>query len=141
MTAKRISRILSLLLAAAAIFLPAGGCIRKIGPAAGTDMPETSPAPVSETAETVDEEVLSEALALALVGWGTDYLNDPNGLWSVIGYYAALTARMRDPDERPWISARTADYIASVLRLGEDPLPEPSWLVTARARKRKTKTA
>ena len=139
MTAKRISCILSLLLAAAAIFLPAGGCIRKIGPAAGTDMPETSPAPVSETAETVDEEVLSEALALALVGWGTDYLNDPNGLWSVIGYYAALTARMRDPDERPWISARTADCIASVLRLGEDPLPEPSWLDGGESAKKENK--
>ena len=101
---------------------------------AGTDapvpeMPETEKTetePVSP--DPVDEERLSMALALALVGWGEDYLNDPNGLWSVIGYYAALTALNESPEAVPWLSDATAQYIAGVLRAGEDPLPEPRWL-------------
>jgi hypothetical protein len=76
----------------------------------------------------VDEALLSEALALALVGWGKEYLDDPNGLWSVIGYYAALTARTEAPDASSWISEDAAQRIASILRPGEDSLPEPAWL-------------
>ena len=106
---------------------------------AGTDAPapempetekaETEPAvPVPAVPDPVDEERLSMALALALVGWGEDYLNDPNGLWSVIGYYAALTALNESPDAVPWLSDATAQYIVGVLRAGEDPLPEPRWL-------------
>ena len=117
-----------------------------------TDAPETEPAE-TEKAETepaapepepaapdpVDEERLSMALALGLVGWGKDYLDDPNGLWSVIGYYAALTALTVSPEEQPWLSDATAGYIAGVLRAGEDPLPEPGWLDDGTSAKRETR--
>ena len=107
-------------------------------PATETDPPEAGPQPASPATDPEaepflpDKDVLSEALALALTGWGTDYLNDPNGLWSVIGYYAALSARLEAPDAVPWISDSACETLCtvlqSVLRSGEDPLPRPDWL-------------
>ena len=106
-------------------------------PAPETDPPEAEPepaAPATDPAEPFlpDKDVLSEALAMALVGWGTDHLNDPGGLWSVIGYYAALSARMEAPDAVPWISDSDCETLCTVLqsqlRSGEDPLPRPDWL-------------
>jgi len=100
-------------------------------PAPETEKAETDPAaavPEPAAPDPVDEERLSMALALGLVGWGKEYLDDPNGLWNVIGYYAALTALNESPEAVPWLSDATAQYIAGVLRAGEDPLPEPLWL-------------
>ena len=107
-------------------------------PSPETDPPEAEPEPAAPATDPEaepflpDKDVLSEALALALTGWGTDYLNDPNGLWSVIGYYAALSARLEAPDAVPWLSDSACETLCtvlqSVLRSGEDPLPRPDWL-------------
>ena len=147
-----LTRAASLLLAA--LLLSSAGCLHleqvtgpaetettaapEQNPAPETDPPEAEPQPASPATDPEaepflpDKDVLSEALALALTGWGTDYLNDPNGLWSVIGYYAALSARLEAPDAVPWLSDSACETLCtvlqSVLRSGEDPLPRPDWL-------------
>ena len=135
------SRVLPLLLSA--LLLSSSGCIRleKIdGTQGGADQTETAavPDPVPADPEPdpapeapaflPDEKTLSEALAMTLVGWGRDHLDDPGGLWSAVGYYAAMTARQTGPDEAAWIPETAAETICSALRPGEDPLPRPDWL-------------
>ncbi len=147
-----LTRAASLLLAA--LLLSSAGCLHleqvtgpaetettaapEQDPSPETDPPEAEPEPAAPATDPEaepflpDKDVLSEALALALTGWGTDYLNDPNGLWSVIGYYAALSARLKAPDAVPWLSDSACETLCtvlqSVLRSGEDPLPRPDWL-------------
>ena len=147
-----LTRAASLLLAA--LLLSSAGCLHlehvtgpaetettaapEQDPSPETDPPEAEPEPAAPATDPEaepflpDKDVLSEALALALTGWGTDYLNDPNGLWSVIGYYAALSARLEAPDAVPWLSDSACETLCtvlqSVLRSGEDPLPRPDWL-------------
>ena len=87
-----------------------------------------APEPPAEAVFLPDQGILSEALALTLAGWGTDYLNDPNGLWGVIGYYAALSARMTSPDAVPWLSGAACETLCAVLRPDGDPLSPPAWL-------------
>lgn len=144
----RISRALALLLAL--LLAASSGCMRIERIDGGTETTDPSPetVPVTDPAihspETAapepapepepvqpflpDEEILSEALAMTLVGWGQDHLEDPNGLWSAVGYYAALRARRTAPDEPAWIAEADAEVICSVLRPGEEPLPRPKWV-------------
>ena len=147
---KRILRTRVLPLLLSALLLSSSGCIRleRLDGTPGTEKPETTdsadptpaigtepisepePGPEPEPAAPFvpDGEILSEALAMTLVGWGTEHLNDPDGLWSAVGYYAAMTARRTGPDEAAWIPETAAETICSLLRPGENPLPRPDWL-------------
>ena len=125
-------RALSLLLAA--VMLLSCGCFRiqriplnEIDPGGepGPAFPDPEPEPEPESEpDPIDETLLSESLALCLVGWGKDYLDDANGLWGVIGYYAALTGRINQT--APWLSDSTADALRRMLRPGEEPLDLPT---------------
>ena len=94
--------------------------------------PQTEPAEPAldasfapEDAE-VDQDLLANALALALRGWEEGYLNDPNGVWSVIGYYAALKNRVDPQGERgSWLSENNAAFIEErLLPEKQPPIPE-----------------
>lgn len=141
-TLKSSRRALASLLSA--LLLASSGCIRfeQIPDAPSTETAVSDPAPGNGENDPTDKpsgtqdvkpfepdfETVSEALALALTGWGTDYLNDPNGLWSVVGYYAALSARKTGTDADPWISRSDADALCALLRPDGEPLADPVWL-------------
>ena len=91
--------------------------------------PETEPpAPLPPEEITIDEELLADAVALGIAGNGENYIEEADGLWNVIGWYAALNARISDADG-PWLSDGTCDALVSILRPDEDPLPIPErWM-------------
>ena len=93
-----------------------------------TEPPETEPAETLPPEEiTIDEELLANAVALGIAGNDEHYIEEPEGLWNVIGWYAALTARVKDAE--PWLSDGTAEALEAILRPDEDPVPIPEgWL-------------
>ena len=83
---------------------------------AGEPTPEPEPEPVS-----IDYALLEDAIAIGLTGNGADYLRDENGLWHVVGLYAALLARVGDRQMGAWLSDRECDALAATLLPDEDP--------------------
>ena len=96
--------------------------------------PQTEPAEPALDASfmpedtSLDAEMLSDALAIALRGWEEGYIDDPNGLWAVVGYYAALRNRVSAEGEAgSWLSEQYAAYVAARLCPQNDqtvPIPE-----------------
>ena len=83
-----------------------------------TEAPDVKPAPV-----TIDYELLESALAIGLTGNGESYLRDPNGLWHVVGLYAALVGRTES--RTPWLSDAACDALVRCL------LPDDTFTVHA----------
>lgn len=79
-----------------------------------TEAPDVKPAPVA-----IDYELLESALAIGLTGNGESYLRDPNGLWHVVGLYAALVGRTES--RTPWLSDAACDALVRCLLPDEDP--------------------
>ncbi len=79
-----------------------------------------APAPDS-TPIAIDYTLLESALAIGLTGNGTDYLYDANGLWHVVGIYAALLARVGDRPMGAWLSDRECGTLAAVLLPNDNP--------------------
>ncbi|MCR4905154.1 MAG: hypothetical protein K6A33_03655, partial [Clostridiales bacterium] len=92
---------------------PADG-IEVLGKPTGVAEPAPEPIPVS-----IDYELLESALAIGLTGNGKDYLYDENGLWHVVGLYAALVGRVTE--STPWLSDAACDALAHTLLPDEDP--------------------
>ncbi|MBO6053240.1 MAG: hypothetical protein J6Q17_05845, partial [Clostridia bacterium] len=79
-------------------------------PAEPAPEPEPEPEPVS-----LNYELLEDAIAIGLIGNGAEYLHDENGLWHVIGIYAALLARIGDRQMGAWLSDRECDALSAIL--------------------------
>ena len=87
--------------------------------------PEPEPLPPEEI--TIDEALLANAVALGIAGNGAQYIEEPDGLWNVIGWYAALTGRVGGTEA--WLSEGTCERLVSILRPAGDPIPIPErWL-------------
>ncbi|MBQ3956795.1 MAG: hypothetical protein II680_12980 [Clostridia bacterium] len=82
----------------------------------GTDTPAQTPAELNY-------DLLKDAIALGLMGNGTDYLEAADGLWNVIGYYAALLARIGDRQMGAWLSDAECDALRATL-IPDGPTPE-----------------
>ena len=95
---------------------------------AETEPPETEPAETVPPEEiTVDEDVLASAVALGIAGNGEHYIEEADGLWNVIGWYAALNARVSDADAEPWLSDGTCGALTAILFPDADPIPIPDY--------------
>ena len=149
MALKKQNRIYALI--SAALVLTFGGCLKieridrleepaVIDPIPGVS-PETvsigndSPEPPLPEVITVDEKLLADAVALGIAGNGERYIDEADGLWNVIGWYAALRARTVGEDEDPWLSSGTCDALCSILRPDKEPIPIPErWMSAGTSR-------
>ena len=71
----------------------------------------------------MDEKLPADAVALAIAGSGERYLEEADGLWYAIGWYAALIGRVSGT--RPRLSEDVCGALASIPHPEGDPPPHP----------------